>query len=71
VELLVEDIARRRSINSYDIVMGGRARRPNESAERQWIRDMARAGANWWCEWVPPGQEGEMRQAMQRGPLRV
>jgi alkanesulfonate monooxygenase SsuD/methylene tetrahydromethanopterin reductase-like flavin-dependent oxidoreductase (luciferase family) len=71
VELLVQDIARRRPVDSYDIVMGGRARESNESAERQWIREMAGAGATWWCEWVPPGQEGEMRQAAQRGPLRI
>jgi alkanesulfonate monooxygenase SsuD/methylene tetrahydromethanopterin reductase-like flavin-dependent oxidoreductase (luciferase family) len=55
----------------YDIVIGGSERREDWDAEREHIRAVARAGATWWIEWVPPGDPEAMRAAIARGPLRA
>ena len=69
---LVAQIRRLRpqGLEGYDFVMGGRRRNPDEAAERDWLREMAAAGATWWMDWVPPGPADEMRHAVRRGPLR-
>ena len=73
VRQLVAEIDRLRpqGIQGYDFIMGGRARKSNEAAERVWLREMAAAGATWWMEWVPPGPADRMRDAVRRGPLRA
>jgi alkanesulfonate monooxygenase SsuD/methylene tetrahydromethanopterin reductase-like flavin-dependent oxidoreductase (luciferase family) len=55
----------------YDIVVGGHSRDSNPEAERDHIRSMAEAGATWWTEWVPPDDATVMRDAVERGPLRI
>jgi hypothetical protein len=51
--------------------MGGRARRPDDAAEREWLREMREAGATWWMEWIPPRDADQMRDAVRRGPIRA
>lgn len=72
VRQLVAEIGclRPQGLDGYDFVMGGRRRNPDEAAERDWLREMAAAGATWWMDWVPPGPADEMRHAVRRGPLR-
>ena len=55
----------------YEIAVGGRARREDWDAEREWIRAVAEAGATWWGEFVPSADEASMRAAVERGPLRA
>jgi hypothetical protein len=55
----------------YDVCVGGRRRREDEEAEREWIRGVAEAGATWWCEFVPAAERDAMRTAVERGPLRI
>jgi alkanesulfonate monooxygenase SsuD/methylene tetrahydromethanopterin reductase-like flavin-dependent oxidoreductase (luciferase family) len=62
--------AERGSVDGFDLVVGGRRRRADWSAERLHVAAMAEAGATWWVEWVPPGSPDEMRAAASRGPLR-
>lgn len=52
----------------YDVCVGGRPRR---NGDRSWLSAVAAAGATWWAEYVPPGDPAEMRDMIQRGPLRI
>ncbi|WP_405434445.1 LLM class flavin-dependent oxidoreductase [Micromonospora sp. NBC_00617] len=54
----------------FDVAIGGRRRRPDERAERAYLRELAAAGATWWLEYVPVGDPAAMRAAVARGPLR-
>lgn len=70
---LVEEIGRLRpgGLHGYDFVMGGRERKPDVAAEREWLAEMKEAGATWWMEWIPPGEPDQMREAVCRGPVRA
>jgi hypothetical protein len=59
--------ARRRP--AWTIVLGGSGRGQDAEAEREHIRSVADAGADWWVEWVPPASRDAMRTAVARGPL--
>jgi hypothetical protein len=54
----------------FTIAVGGSGRREDWEAERDHIRAVAAAGADWWIEWVPPGERGTMAAAVERGSLR-
>ncbi|SNT45563.1 Luciferase-like monooxygenase [Asanoa hainanensis] len=62
--------AERGSLEGFDLVVGGRRRRTDWSAERLHVAAVAEAGATWWMEWVPPGPPDEMRAAVSQPPLR-
>jgi alkanesulfonate monooxygenase SsuD/methylene tetrahydromethanopterin reductase-like flavin-dependent oxidoreductase (luciferase family) len=62
--------ADRGSIEGFDLVVGGRRRRADWSAERLHVAAVAEAGATWWMEWIPPGTPDEMRAAASQAPLR-
>ncbi len=62
---------RPRGLEGYDFVMGGRARKDDETTEREWLRQMQAAGATWWMEWLEPASEREMRERVRRGPVKV
>ncbi len=55
----------------YTIAVGGNGRGEDWEAEREHIRAVAEASADWWMEWVPPGGRGTMRESVERGPLRA
>jgi alkanesulfonate monooxygenase SsuD/methylene tetrahydromethanopterin reductase-like flavin-dependent oxidoreductase (luciferase family) len=55
----------------FTIAVGGSGRRDDWEAERDHIGAVADAGADWWIEWVPPGERSAMRDAVERGPLRT
>lgn len=55
----------------YDVAVGGAPRRDDWDEEREYVRAVADAGATWFVEWVPPGEAATMREAVDRGPLRV
>jgi alkanesulfonate monooxygenase SsuD/methylene tetrahydromethanopterin reductase-like flavin-dependent oxidoreductase (luciferase family) len=54
----------------YTIAVGGTGRRDNWQAERDHIEAVGEAGADWWIEWVRPGERSVMVKAVERGPLR-
>jgi alkanesulfonate monooxygenase SsuD/methylene tetrahydromethanopterin reductase-like flavin-dependent oxidoreductase (luciferase family) len=54
----------------FTIAVGGSGRREDWDAERDHIRAVAAAGADWWIEWVPPGEREAMVAAVERGSLR-
>jgi alkanesulfonate monooxygenase SsuD/methylene tetrahydromethanopterin reductase-like flavin-dependent oxidoreductase (luciferase family) len=72
VSQLVAEVRRLRpqGLEGFDFVMGGRRRRADEEAERDWLSRIEAAGATWWMEWMPPGEADEMRRKVGRGPLR-
>jgi len=55
----------------YTIAVGGSGRADDWEAEREHIRAVAQAGADWWIEWVPPGDRETMLERVGRGPLRI
>jgi alkanesulfonate monooxygenase SsuD/methylene tetrahydromethanopterin reductase-like flavin-dependent oxidoreductase (luciferase family) len=54
-----------------DVAVGGRCRLPSAEAEQAAVDAAARGGATWWLEFVRPGPDAEMLDAMRRGPLRA
>ncbi|HLO33448.1 MAG TPA: LLM class flavin-dependent oxidoreductase [Anaerolineales bacterium] len=63
----------RGSLDGYDIVTGGSARRPDWEAERDRIRSLAEAGITWWTEYIPPesGDIETVQSMIKRGPLFI
>ncbi len=55
----------------YTIAVGGSRRGADWDAEREHIRAVAEASADWWVEWIPPGERETMVEAVERGPLRI
>jgi len=57
----------------YDIVVGGAPRRTDWEEERDYIRQLAEAGATWWLEYLPPdtGPLDKVYACIERGPLRI
>jgi alkanesulfonate monooxygenase SsuD/methylene tetrahydromethanopterin reductase-like flavin-dependent oxidoreductase (luciferase family) len=55
----------------YTIAVGGAGRRDDWGAEREHIRAVSEAGADWWIEWVRPGERAVMTEAVERGPLQM
>jgi alkanesulfonate monooxygenase SsuD/methylene tetrahydromethanopterin reductase-like flavin-dependent oxidoreductase (luciferase family) len=55
----------------YTIAVGGSGRTDDWEAERDHIRAVAEASADWWIEWVPPGERETMVDAVEWGPLRI
>src|SRR5919108_2203842 len=53
----------------YTIAVGGSGRADDWEAERDHIRAVAEAGADWWIEWLPPAARQTMVDAVERGPL--
>jgi alkanesulfonate monooxygenase SsuD/methylene tetrahydromethanopterin reductase-like flavin-dependent oxidoreductase (luciferase family) len=53
----------------FTIAVGGRGRRDDWDAERNHVEAVAAAGADWWIEWLPPGERQQMVEAVARGPL--
>ena len=56
---------------TVDVAVGGRRRLPSEAAERAAVDAAARGGATWWLEFVHPGSDAEMLEAVRRGPVRA
>ncbi len=70
IHALSTEVAKRRSLDGYDISVGGRERKPDWDAERSLIRSLADAGATWWMEWIKAAPRETMQPAIERGPLR-
>jgi alkanesulfonate monooxygenase SsuD/methylene tetrahydromethanopterin reductase-like flavin-dependent oxidoreductase (luciferase family) len=66
----VRVVRERAGARPYDIAVGGRARRDDWDAEREWISSLEAAGATWWGDWIAPADREAMVAAVQRGPLR-
>jgi hypothetical protein len=66
----IRSLARERRGEGFDIVVGGRERRDDEEAERDYIIELAEAGATWWHEFLPSTTPPEaVRDHIARGPL--
>jgi Luciferase-like monooxygenase len=55
----------------FTIAVGGSRRGEDWAAEREHIRAVAAAGADWWIEWVPPADRATMRRGIECEPLRI
>ena len=55
----------------YTIAVGGSGRTDDWEVERDHIRAVADAGADWWIEWVPPADRETMIASVERGPVRI
>jgi alkanesulfonate monooxygenase SsuD/methylene tetrahydromethanopterin reductase-like flavin-dependent oxidoreductase (luciferase family) len=55
----------------YTIAVGGSGRSDDWDAEREHIRAVAEASADWWIEWVAPRDRETMLESILRGPLRI
>ncbi len=55
----------------YTITVGGSGRSDDWEAEREHIRAVAGASADWWIEWVPPSDRETLVASVERGPLRI
>jgi len=78
-DMTVDDVRELRGLASarpdggrgFTIVIGGRRRRDDLAAERQYITSLAEAGVDWWNEWVPPQTPvARVRELIGAGPLR-
>ncbi len=57
--------------DGFEIAVGGRERRDDEAAEREYVSALADAGATWWHEYLPPAAPLEQaRRHIAAGPLR-
>jgi alkanesulfonate monooxygenase SsuD/methylene tetrahydromethanopterin reductase-like flavin-dependent oxidoreductase (luciferase family) len=55
----------------YTIAVGGSGRSDDWDAEREHIRAVAEASADWWIEWLAPRDRETMLESVLRGPLRI
>ena len=72
--MLPEDVRELRAMagdRPFAIAVGGNRRGEDWAAEQGHIAAIRDAGADWWVEWVPPSDRPTMRDAVDRGPLRV
>ena len=67
----VRTLRERAGERPWTICVGGRARADDWNAEREHIRAVRDAGADWWAEWVPAGDLETMRTGVERGALRA
>jgi alkanesulfonate monooxygenase SsuD/methylene tetrahydromethanopterin reductase-like flavin-dependent oxidoreductase (luciferase family) len=66
----VRNLRERAGNRSWDISVGGQQRRADWDEEREQIRAVAEAGADWWVEWLEPADRDTMQVAAGREPLR-
>jgi alkanesulfonate monooxygenase SsuD/methylene tetrahydromethanopterin reductase-like flavin-dependent oxidoreductase (luciferase family) len=66
----VADLRARAGDRPWTIAVGGSGRRDDWDAEREHIASVRDAGADWWVEWAEPADRDDMRQVVERGPLR-
>jgi alkanesulfonate monooxygenase SsuD/methylene tetrahydromethanopterin reductase-like flavin-dependent oxidoreductase (luciferase family) len=67
----VADLRARAGDRPWTIAVGGSGRRDDWDEEREHIAAIGDAGADWWVEWVEPADRETMREAADRGALRV
>jgi hypothetical protein len=67
----VRELRARAGDRAFTIAVGGRARNEDWEAEREHVRAVSEAGADWWVEWVAPADRPRMEAAVERGPLRI
>jgi alkanesulfonate monooxygenase SsuD/methylene tetrahydromethanopterin reductase-like flavin-dependent oxidoreductase (luciferase family) len=67
----VRDLRARADDRAWTIAVGGWARRGDWDEQREELRALAAAGADWWVEWVEPADRATMTAAVERGPLRA
>jgi alkanesulfonate monooxygenase SsuD/methylene tetrahydromethanopterin reductase-like flavin-dependent oxidoreductase (luciferase family) len=67
----VRELRRRAGNRQWTQAVGGWERRDDLDEELQHRSEVEAAGADWWVEWIAPGERETMRAAVARGPLRV
>ena len=67
----VRELRRLAGDRPWTQAVGGSPRREDVDEELEHRRDVAAGGAEWWVEWVEPGDRETMRAAVERGPLRA
>lgn len=67
----LKDEARRQGKDDFVVAVGGRPRRDDRDAEVDYVTSLAEAGADWWCEYVPPTTAvDDARALITGGPVR-
>jgi alkanesulfonate monooxygenase SsuD/methylene tetrahydromethanopterin reductase-like flavin-dependent oxidoreductase (luciferase family) len=62
----------RRGDDDFVVLVGGRARREDLDAETEYVTGLARAGATWWHEYIPPSTPLATAKArIEAGPVRA
>jgi alkanesulfonate monooxygenase SsuD/methylene tetrahydromethanopterin reductase-like flavin-dependent oxidoreductase (luciferase family) len=57
--------------DDFVIAVGGRQRRDDHEAEVEYVTSLDQAGADWWCEYLPPGPSvASVRRSIEGGPIR-
>ncbi len=66
-------IAKRGTLEGYDITVGGAERWKNLKKLREYMEAIAAEGMTWWHEYVPPtaGDFEVQRRMIERGPVRI
>jgi alkanesulfonate monooxygenase SsuD/methylene tetrahydromethanopterin reductase-like flavin-dependent oxidoreductase (luciferase family) len=67
----IRDLRARAGDKLFTICVGGRRRNDDWESDREWIRTVAEAGADWWAEFVADAEADAMRAGVDRGPLRI
>jgi alkanesulfonate monooxygenase SsuD/methylene tetrahydromethanopterin reductase-like flavin-dependent oxidoreductase (luciferase family) len=65
----VRDLRDRAGDRPWTVAVGGQQRRDDWDEEQEQISAVRAAGADWWVEWIPPGERAAMRASVARGPL--
>lgn len=66
----IEDLRADAGRESFVVAVGGRERAADVAAERRYVASLARAGADWWHEYVPPRLSlEEARRRIRNGPI--
>jgi alkanesulfonate monooxygenase SsuD/methylene tetrahydromethanopterin reductase-like flavin-dependent oxidoreductase (luciferase family) len=66
----VRNLRARAGDRAWTMAVGGFRRREDWDEEREQIRAVREAGADWWVEWIPPADRATMTAAVERGPLK-
>ncbi|MBO0880887.1 MAG: LLM class flavin-dependent oxidoreductase [Mycobacterium sp.] len=68
----LKDEARELGKGDFVVAVGGRPRRDDLAAEVEYVTSLDEAGADWWCEYVPPATSvDDARALIVQGPIRA
>ena len=71
-QLRSDALNRAETANPFTIVVGGRVRQDDLPAEERHVPAIAKAGADWWHEYIPPSLSlQQARKRIRRGPLSL
>jgi len=63
--------SRRKSLEGFDIALGGASRGNDWKKDQETISSLEKAGATWWMEYVTSNTFEKMSEVIRQGPLRI